>query len=534
MLFRFLITCAFLCFLAHYSLAQTTAERSAEEQAYRAALALAAPSQKLTALEQFLARYPHSSLRLLVHRTMLETLLEQPTTAAAAKEKFLAQTQQLLAATTESTRGNWLNLVAGMLLEKGIWLEEAERFAQESVAQLGDRKNLKQSQQILAGGRVAVTSNVPRVVTLGRIYLQRDKVKEAEVLLKEAAAADALLASTMIGLGELAEAKGDHKTALRYFAEAYLSGRGREPARKRLETAYRKVYPAKPDDLEEWLDEKARKDAPNPIKVEAYKPTAARTNRIVLAEVFTGSSCGPCVATDYAIEAALKRYSPKELAVLQYHVHIPDLDPLTNPAGEARKEFYGANVAPTVYVNGALQRGLGGNRSKAQESWTTLTPAIDKELETLADAAIRISAMRQGPKIKVKVGVEKIRSNATALRLHLALVEDEVRYTGVNGIRFHPMVVRAMAGNKATGWAVNTSETPSFEQAFDVSQIEATTKAYLEDYELNGRTLPTKFDEKKFTIDVNKLSLVAFLQDPQTKQILQTVYLKLPAADKIQ
>ncbi|MFN7927775.1 MAG: tetratricopeptide repeat protein [Blastocatellia bacterium] len=530
MLIRSLIAFAAIFSLLSFSHAQSNVS-TAEEKAYRAAVVLAASPEKIAALDKFLAAYPKSSLRVLAHRTMLETLLEVP---AEQKDRFLAHAQQLLAAASDSTRGNWLNLIAGMLLEKGVWLDEAERLAQESVAQLGDRKNLKQSQQVVAGGRVAVTSNVPRLVTLGRIYLQRGKMKEAETLLKEAAAADALLVSTLLGLGELAAAKGDQKTALRYFADAYLSGRGREPARKRVEAAYRKVYPTKPEELEIWLDAKYQKDAPNPIKVEAYKPTAARTNRVVLAEVFSGSSCAPCIATDLAVEAALKRYSTKELAVLMYHVQIPDLDPLTNPTGEARQDFYGARVAPLVYVNGALQRGLGGYRDKAEESWAKLTPVIDKALDAPSEAAIRISAMRQGPTIKVKLGIEKIRSNASTLRLHLALVEDEVRYTGVNGIRFHPMVVRAMAGEKAAGWAVKADETPAFEHTFEVQKIEAATKTYLDEYELNGRALPVKFEDKKHAIDVNKLSLVAFLQDPQTKQILQAVFLKLPAADKFQ
>ena len=170
---------------------------------------------------------------------------------------------------------------------------------------------------------------------------------------------------------------------------------------------------------------------------------------------------------------------------------------------------------------------------KAEETFAKLTPAIDKALESLSEGAIRISAMRRGPTIQVKVSVEKARSTSSNLRLHLALVEDEVRYMGVNGIRFHPMVVRAMAGNKAEGFAVKPEETPSFEHTFEVRQIEAAIKEYLDDYELNGRSLPTKFDEKKYAIDVNKLSLVAFLQDQQTKQILQAVYLKLPAAEKI-
>ncbi len=515
--------------LIHVSVAQPTADRSAEDKAYRAALLIADPQQKSAALEAYLAKHSQGAYRMLAVRSLLEIMLE---TTPPPREQILAQANRLLSLTSENTRGNWANLIAGLLLEKGILLEDAERFAQQSVAQLGDRKNLGQMQQLAVGGRVAVASNVPRVVTLGRIYLKRGKLKEAEALLKEAFAADSLMPSALLGMGELTAAKGDHKAALHYFAEVYLSGRGREPARKRVEDAYHKVHPTKPNDLEAWLDAKYRKDYQSP-KADRYKPTATRTNRVVLAEVFTGSTCGPCVASDLAFEAALARYSTKELTMLMYHVHIPDIDPLANPTTEARKEFYGAKSAPAPFINGIFQSGLGGSRLKAEESFAKLTPALDKALEALSEGAIRISAVRQGPTVKVKVSVESARSASSNLRLYLALVEDEVRYTGANGIRFHPMVVRAMAGERAEGFAVKAAATPTFEHTFDVRQIEASIKTYLEDYELNGRTLPTKFDEKKYEIDVNKLSLVAFLQDNQTKHILQAVYLKLPAAEKI-
>jgi hypothetical protein len=138
--------------------------------------------------------------------------------------------------------------------------------------------------------------------------------------------------------------------------------------------------------------------------------------------------------------------------------------------------------------------------------------------------------MQQGAVIKVKVVADRVRSSSSHLRLHLALVEDQVRYTGVNGLRFHPMVVRAMAGEKAEGFALAPDKTSSFEHTFELQNIEASTKAYLDDYEINGRTLPTKFDEKKHEIDRNRLSIVTFIQDNQTKQILQVVYLKLPPA----
>jgi hypothetical protein len=65
---------------------------------------------------------------------------------------------------------------------------------------------------------------------------------------------------------------------------------------------------------------------------------------------------------------------------------------------------------------------------------------------------------------------------------------------------------------------------------FDLQKLAAATNAYLDDYEINGRTFNPTFDEKKHEIAGNGLSLVAFVQDRKTKQVLQAVSLKLPAA----
>lgn len=525
MLLRCLLTCLLLFVSLCPALAQTP---TAEEKAFRVAVRLTNPQQKIAALEKLLAGKLSGSLPLLIHRAMLETLVEsQPDQT----EKILAQANRLLALSSENARGNWYNLIAGILFEKGILLEDAEKFAMQSVAQLGDRKNLGASQQIgTTGGRAIVTSNVPRVAMLGRIYLKRGKVREGETLIKEAYEADDAQPSVLLGMGELAEIRGDTKAALDYFAEAYLSGRGREAARKRVVDAYHKVFPTKPNDLEAWLDAKYRSDYPLPFKPGHYQPTPGRTHRTVLAEVFSGAACGPCLATDVAFEAAMEHYKSKDLAMLMYHIPIPDVDPMMNQATEARREFYQVRLAPYPLINGVHLPKTGGGRGKIQESFTLVKTAIDAALETPSEAQIKVDVMQQGPKVRVKLAVEKIHSASADLRLHLVLAENEVRYMGSNGVRFHPMVVRAMAGDRAEGWAVKAGQTATFEHTFDLQKLSAVAKAYLDDYELNGRTFNPTFDQKKHEIAWNGLSLVAFVQDQQTKQVLQAVYLQLPPA----
>ena len=121
-----------------------------------------------------------------------------------------------------------------------------------------------------------------------------------------------------------------------------------------------------------------------------------------------------------------------------------------------------------------------------------------------------------------------MKTPAADLKLQIALTEEEIRYTGENGIRFHPMVVRSLGGKDANGFALTGSAPTRVEWTFDVKAMSAEIKKYLDSYEQQGHRGDTfTFSEKKFQIDPNKLSLVAFVQNKKTKEVLQTVYIKL-------
>ncbi len=55
---------------------------------------------------------------------------------------------------------------------------------------------------------------------------------------------------------------------------------------------------------------------------------------------------------DLSVEAAMRRYQPRDLAVLVYHVHSPAPDPLVNPSSEARAKAYGFRGAPYMTIDG--------------------------------------------------------------------------------------------------------------------------------------------------------------------------------------
>jgi hypothetical protein len=227
----------------------------------------------------------------------------------------------------------------------------------------------------------------------------------------------------------------------------------------------------------------------------------------------------------------MERYSRDEVAVLMYHQHIPGPDPMTNKATQKRYSFYTPRGVPTFVIDGKKDGG-GGPRDSTRTFYNRVNPVIEKELEVAADANIKLDVLMEGSVLRVKVAVENVKGGEGPVKLQIALAEDLLRYSGENGIRFHPMVVRALAGKDADGFVIEPAGPNVFYHNFDISNIVGEIKTHLDDFEANRNkdvTDPAKkfaFAEKKHEIDSGKLSVVAFIQDEKTQKILQAVYIK--------
>jgi hypothetical protein len=255
------------------------------------------------------------------------------------------------------------------------------------------------------------------------------------------------------------------------------------------------------------------------------------------------------VGASIAFEAGLNKYRRNEYILLSYHIHIPLPDPMTNPATLARQQFYSVRSSPSYFVDGEASGGGGPADSAKTLFESKIDPMIAKHMDEAPEAAIELSAQAAKSAVKVKTTVSKVASTSDKLRLHIALVEEHVRYSGENGTRFHDMVVRTMAappapaGNKpeageaastapgiplpVLGFALKPGQGGTFEYTFDLAKAAADALAHLQDFETNTRKGEYSFRQKKHEIDPGKLSVVAFVQDEATKKILQAVYIKL-------
>jgi hypothetical protein len=275
--------------------------------------------------------------------------------------------------------------------------------------------------------------------------------------------------------------------------------------------------------LDEVLDQEFAKNAV-PFQTPAFAGRKGKSNRIAVVELFTGAQCAPCVAADVAFDGLLKAYKPQDVILLQYHLHIPGPDPLTNAESERRSKYYGLQATPTFYLDGVQGPAVGGPKAHAKQAFEAVRAKLDEALEKDAGANLKLSATRKGDNIDVQAEVSGLMKPGEDVRLRFVLVEDVVRYLGSNGQRLHHHVVRAFPGG-TDGFAL-PKETAKQSVRLDVTELTKTLNEYLVDAN-KKRAFP---DEER-PMNLKNLKVVAFIQDDNSKDILQAAQVDLHDAN---
>jgi hypothetical protein len=253
-----------------------------------------------------------------------------------------------------------------------------------------------------------------------------------------------------------------------------------------------------------------------PFKPTTYAGRKGKSDRVAVVELFTGAQCPPCVAVDVAFDALLQTYKPQEVILLQYHLHAPGPDALTNADTEKRAEFYGAQGTPIVYLDGTNDTSLVlGPREFGKRSYLGLRRVLEKALETDAEAKVKLTAKRKGDKIDIKADVSLTEKPSEDVRLRFVIVEDVVHYRGRNGQRYHHHVARAMPGG-AEGIAL-TKQTSEHTVKANVADITKSLKEYLA-----AARKEMRFPDKAEPMELKHLKVIAIVQDDANdKKILQ-------------
>ena len=524
-------------------------ETPPDTKAYQDASHITDPAEKIAALQNFKKDFPDSPFAESANMAILSTLAGKMPEQTARIQQF-AKTV-LNGAKDKKEKGSLSAQIADTLLTNKVLLNDAEKYAKTSVDSMNQSQFIADQKAQFAKRAAAAKSKedspkpptdqelikrfnqsrANRLATLGRIEFELGKMPAALKVLTEAHAADHDQPGAEGTLGEIALQKGDNEKALEYLVAARLAGQSGPSTIAALSSAYSKTHNGTAAGLDEMLDAEYRKRFPDPLHLDAYKPAAKRSDRLVLAEVFTGSGCPPCVGADLAFDAAMERYSRKDLAVVMYHQHIPRPDPMTNSDTQARLKYYSVGGVPTYFIDGSKVDYNGAGRDATKSVWEHIQPFIEKELNTPAEEKIDVHASVARNAVKVTAALAAVKSESKDLKVHVLLLEKELTYSGENGIRFHPMVVRAMGGKDDDGFALDPSAPASFEQSWDLGKIGASLRTQLDDYEVKGhRGNSFKFIEKKYQIDPGNLAVVVFVQDSKNKHILQAAFVDLNPA----
>lgn len=507
---------------------------AADLQAFRDARKISDPQAKIDALRRFVTQYPKSSRAGTARSLLLETLVKH----------FPERTNELdqqVNTVLKHAHGEFqmydYDDVASTLADGNVLLPRAERISQKSLKMLQEktysaamRKEYIEAKLKPPGDadlhRKFLAARSGFEATLGRIYVKQGKTAEGQPLLKLAYSDNPDNSVAAAELGSLAAKDGKNEEAFTYVTRARLTGKLDGSQQKLLEQLYATKHGGSMAGFEEYLDERYKALFPDPLKVLKYTATGNAPDRTVLEELFTGSGCDPCAGADLAIDAELERYTRKELVLLAFDQHIPEPDPLTNPDSVKRFSFYQATGTPTLALDGTTKI-IGADRNGSKERFEEINALVEKDLRSPAEAQITLTARRSSGLVVVHAAAAGIKGASKDLKLQIVLVEDELRYSGENGIRFHPMVVRSMA-HGGEGFAVAPGKGCEVEYKFDIPEISDGLKNYLDGYEKsNDRFGPITFLQKMYKIDPAGLSVVAFVQDVKTKTVLQAAYVRV-------
>lgn len=542
----------------------------ADQRAYRAALAIADPAKRLTALRTFSVEYQDSKYFDSVQDAALRLLLQSfPTRTVEIRDQVQVN---IANADKGYQRAQEQSSEADLLADAGVQLPLAQKLAEDANRTLTEAVFLRGMAKMY--GELEAEMPTPEelhgqytearastLLALAHVYLRQGKAAPATALLDQAAPLQPRSATLHALRAEVALAEHQNAAALDEFEAAQALGELSEAQRGNLRTLYREAHAGSDAGLAADLDRRYAELNPMPFTPAPRKPVEAA--HTALLELFTGSSCLPCVGADIAAETLLNTYPRADVVVLEWDEHVPRPDPLANPTSVARAEALGAGNTPIFYLDGKRMAVFGGTREGAAETYTGLTRLVDIQMQRASGVALRLTADTDTPgtvhvsatvttqaaeKLKDTTAdeiapwpgdsiaaAERSHTDATfppGLMVNFALVEDNVRYSGENGVRFHRMVVRATGSDPAFGQPLHPGSSEAFQAAFDLAAVKQGLGEYLQHFELaNDRFGPMQFLSKDVSLNPAQLGVVAWVQDARTHRVVQSAFVPvLPAS----
>ncbi|HVX60650.1 MAG TPA: hypothetical protein VHC19_08610, partial [Pirellulales bacterium] len=254
-----------------------------------------------------------------------------------------------------------------------------------------------------------------------------------------------------------------------------------------------------------------------------------------LVELFTGAECPPCAGADAACDALAAAFQHGEAILLQYHLHIPARDPLANPDAIARSEYYDLEGVPAAFFNGGETISGGSSMWKSDGLYREYRRRVEAQLRGKNSAAVELNVERAANTLSIVSSAKTVMNPASSpssasdakgepkLRLRLALTEQLVRYAGGNGVRLNHHVVRDFPGGLEGQELVDGRA--KVELALELDDVRRDLNDYREKQAVFWALVcPSPIP----SVELKHLTIIAFVQDDTTKQVLHAVQVRMP------
>jgi len=185
------------------------------------------------------------------------------------------------------------------------------------------------------------------------------------------------------------------------------------------------------------------------------------SERMVLGEMFTNTSCPYCYNAELALDTiAINR--PATLSVIRYHTWWPSSsDPyyvFNTTENNARINYYGISYVPDFQIDGIVDGGSGYQFWGIKiDNRDTLESPLIIDLDGTYDEGTRTGTIEA--EVTATDNVPQ-----TNLRLHFVLTESKIYWPAPNGLKWHNQTMRDMIPD-ASGEAITISQGQTIESS---------------------------------------------------------------------
>ncbi|MDB5034189.1 MAG: hypothetical protein JWQ98_1430 [Chlorobi bacterium] len=225
----------------------------------------------------------------------------------------------------------------------------------------------------------------------------------------------------------------------------------------------------------------------------------AQSPRKVLIEEATNASCGPCAAQNPTFEAYLARPDNRDLISIVFHSAFPGAD-VMNAANatmhNGRVSFYSISGVPSALVNGIHPTAtFSGGYDGAPSDTIAIAHDVNAVRGTTSPITMTVTSTLDGGAVNGSVKISTIAA-LSGKRVFVVAVEAHHNYAkaGTNGEKdFYYIARKMLAGDNGAAVTLAAGE---------------------------SMNVPVSYTPDA-TWDANGMYIVAFVQDPTTKEVLQ-------------